>query len=187
MKYLIAGLGNIGSEYANTRHNIGFMVLDALANSKNLVFESKRYAWMTEFRFKGRTFILIKPTTFMNLSGKAITYWLKKENIADENLLVITDDIALPLGSLRLKKKGGAGGHNGLSNIIEHLGTEEFSRLRVGVGNDFPIGYQIKYVLGELTKDEKTTLLSKIDTAVDIIIGYGTIGVDRTMNTFNKK
>jgi PTH1 family peptidyl-tRNA hydrolase len=121
MKYLIAGLGNFGPEYVNTRHNIGFMALDTLAKKTDLIFESKRYADRAEFRFKGRIFILIKPTTFMNLSGKAIVYWLKKENIADENLLVIADDIALPLGTLRIRKKGGAGGHNGLTSIIEHL------------------------------------------------------------------
>ena len=138
MKYLIAGLGNIGPEYANTRHNLGFMALDKFAEMAGFTFESKRYAWNAEFRYKGRTFILIKPTTFMNLSGKAIIYWLKKENIPDENLLVIADDIALPLGTLRLRKKGGAGGHNGLTNVIEHLGTDNFSRLRIGAGGDYP-------------------------------------------------
>jgi PTH1 family peptidyl-tRNA hydrolase len=187
MKYLIAGLGNIGPEYVNTRHNIGFMALDALAKKTDIVFESKRYADRAEFRFKGRIFILIKPTTFMNLSGKAIAYWLKKENITDENLLVIADDIALPIGSLRLRKKGGAGGHNGLQDIIDHLGTEEFSRLRIGAGNEFPMGYQIKYVLGEWTEEEKNILLPKIDTSVEIIKSFGTIGIDRTMNAFNNK
>ena len=187
MKYLIAGLGNIGNDYADTRHNVGFLVLDKLAEISGLVFESKRYAWKTEFRFKGRIFILIKPTTFMNLSGKAISYWLKKENIPDENLLVIADDIALPLGALRLRKKGGAGGHNGLLSIIEHLGTQEFSRLRIGVGNDFPTGLQIKYVLGEWTTEEKTILFPKIETAVEIIKSIGVIGIDRTMTAYNNK
>jgi peptidyl-tRNA hydrolase, PTH1 family len=187
MKYLIAGLGNIGPEYADTRHNIGFMVLDKFAEKDKLLFESKRYAWRCEFRFKGRTFILIKPTTYVNLSGKAIIYWLKKENIPDENLLVIADDIALPLGTLRLRKKGGAGGHNGLTSIIEHLGTDEFVRLRIGAGNEFPLGYQIKYVLGEWTQEEKKILLPKLDISTDIIKSFGTIGIDRTMNAFNNK
>lgn len=187
MKFLIAGLGNIGPEYANTRHNIGFMVLDKLASDASLVFESKRYAWKTEYRFKGRIFVLIKPTTYMNLSGKAISYWLQKEKIPDENLLVITDDIALPLGTIRLRKKGSAGGHNGLQDIIDNLGTEEFVRLRIGAGNEFPMGSQIKYVLGEWTTEEKNVLLPKIETSVEIIKGFGTIGIDRTMNAFNNK
>lgn len=187
MKYLIAGLGNIGEEYSQTRHNIGFIVLDELARDAGLTFESKRYAWYSEYRYKGRTFILIKPTTFMNLSGKAVSYWLKKENIPDENLLVITDDISLPLGTLRLRKKGSAGGHNGLIDIIEHLGTDEFSRLRIGAGNDFPRGAQVRYVLGEWTDEEKTLLSPKIKTAVDIIKSFGAIGIDRTMNAFNGK
>ena len=187
MKFLIAGLGNIGPEYANTRHNIGFMVLDKLAGDASLTFESKRYAWKTEYRFKGRIFVLIKPTTFMNLSGKAISYWLQKEKIPDENLLVITDDIALPLGTIRLRKIGGAGGHNGLQDIIDHLGTKEFTRLRIGAGNEFPLGAQIKYVLGDWTAEEKKILLPTIETSVEIIKNFGTIGIDRTMNTFNKK
>ncbi len=180
-------MGNIGDEYANTRHNIGFMVLDHLAKKQNLVFESKRYAWATEFRFKGRIFILIKPTTFMNLSGKAVSYWLKKENIPDENLLVITDDVALPIGSIRLRKKGGAGGHNGLIDIIENLGTDQFARLRIGTGNDFPIGAQIRFVLGKWNKEELEILEPKITIATEIIKAFGTIGVDNTMNQFNNK
>lgn len=187
MKYLIAGLGNIGPEYSGTRHNIGFMVLDALAEKTSIAFESKRYADKTEFRFKGRTFILIKPTTYMNLSGKSIAYWLKKENIPDENLLVIADDIALPLGTLRMRKKGGAGGHNGLQDIIDHLGTENFARLRIGAGNEFPTGHQVKYVLGEWTDEEKKILEEKIEKAIDAIKNFATIGVDLTMNTCNKK
>ncbi len=187
MKYLIAGLGNIGPEYVNTRHNLGFMVLDKLAEKEKLAFQSKRYAWHIEFRFKGRIFVLIKPTTFMNLSGKAIIYWLKKENIPDENLLVIADDIALPIGTLRIRKKGGAGGHNGLSSIIEHLGTDEFARLRIGAGNEFPIGYQIRYVLGQWTEEENKILMPKIEIATEIVKSFGTIGLDRTMNDFNNK
>jgi peptidyl-tRNA hydrolase, PTH1 family len=187
MKYLITGLGNIGPEYAHTRHNIGFMAMDKLAETLKLVFESKRYAWRSEFRFKGKIFILIKPTTFMNLSGKAVAYWLKKENIPDENLLVIADDIALPLGTLRLRKKGSAGGHNGLISIIEHLGTNEFARLRIGAGNEFPLGSQVRYVLGEWTDEEKKILFPKIEIATEIIKSFGTIGMDRTMNAFNNK
>ena len=187
MKYLVTGLGNIGHEFANTRHNIGFMVLDKLAELVNISFESKRYAWVSSFKFSGRTFILIKPTTFMNLSGKAVSYWLKKENITDENLLVITDDLALPLGTLRLRKKGGAGGHNGLISIIEHLGTEEFARLRIGVGNDYPFGHQVKYVLDSFSSEEKTEIKTKINTAVEIIRSLGTAGIDSTMNKYNKR
>lgn len=187
MKYLIAGLGNIGLEYSGTRHNVGFMILDALAKKTDIKFESKRYADKTEFRFKGRTFILIKPTTYMNLSGKAVAYWLKKENIPDENLLVIADDIALPLGTLRMRKKGGAGGHNGLQDIIEHLGTENFARLRVGAGNEFPIGYQVRYVLGEWSEEEKKILEERTEKAIEAIKNFGTIGVDLTMNSCNKK
>jgi peptidyl-tRNA hydrolase, PTH1 family len=187
MKYLVAGLGNIGPEYVNTRHNIGFMVLDKLAETTSITFESKRYADKAEYKYKGRNFILIKPSTYMNLSGKAIAYWLQKENISIENLLVITDDLALPVGTLRLRKKGGAGGHNGLQNIIEQIGTEEFARLRMGAGNDFPLGSQIKYVLSSWSKEEEKLLAPKIEMACDIIRSYGTIGVDRTMNEFNKK
>jgi len=186
MKYLVAGLGNIGQEYINTRHNIGFIVLDKIAESTGLSFESKRYAWVLQYRFKGRIFILIKPTTFMNLSGKAVAYWLKKENIPDENLLVIADDIALPIGALRLRKKGGSGGHNGLTNIIEYLGTDEFARLRIGIGDDYPLGLQSEYVLGKITNEEKKVLLPKTEKAIEIIKSFGTIGIERTMNLFNK-
>lgn len=186
MKYLIVGLGNIGPEYSETRHNIGFMVLDALAKKTDIKFESKRYADKAEFRFKGRTFILVKPTTYMNLSGKAIAYWLKKENIPDENLLVIVDDIALPLGTLRLRKKGGAGGHNGLQDIIDHLGTEDFARLRIGAGDEFPTGHMMRYVLGEWNDEEKKVLDEKIAKAIEAIKNFGTIGVDLAMNTCNK-
>jgi len=163
------------------------MVLDACAKKLEIAFESKRYADKTEFRFKGRTYILIKPSTYMNLSGKAIAYWLQKENIPDENLLVITDDIALPLGTLRMRKKGGAGGHNGLQDIIDHLGHENFARLRVGAGNEFPVGHQIKYVLSKWTDEEKKILEEKFDKAIEAIKNFGTIGIDLTMNSCNKK
>jgi len=163
------------------------MVLDALAKKIGIVFESKRYADKSEFRFKGRTFILIKPTTYMNLSGKAIVYWLQKEKISDENLLVIADDIALPLGTLRMRKKGGAGGHNGLQDIIDQLGSENFTRLRIGAGNGFPVGHQVRYVLGEWTEEEKKVLDVKIEIAIEAIKNFGTIGVDLTMNSCNKQ
>ncbi len=187
MKYLITGLGNIGDKYHNTRHNIGFVVLDALANEHDAKFSHERHAFMTKIKFKGRIFVLIKPTTFMNLSGKAIKYWLNKENISIENLLVVADDIALPTGVLRLRKKGGDGGHNGLIHIIQSLNTSNFARLRIGVGNDFPKGYQADYVLGEWTNQEADLINPKIETACKMIKSFGTIGVDRTMNSFNKK
>jgi peptidyl-tRNA hydrolase, PTH1 family len=187
MKYLIVGLGNIGEEYANTRHNIGFIAADAFAVQAGQKFEAGRYASVARVGFKGRTFIVIKPSTYMNLSGKAVRYWMNKENILPENILVITDDIALPLGTLRLRKKGSDGGHNGLINIIEHLGTNEFPRLRIGVGNDFAKGYQVDYVLSKWTGEEEKILIPKIEKTVELIKSFGTIGLDRTMNLFNKK
>jgi PTH1 family peptidyl-tRNA hydrolase len=187
MKFLIAGLGNIGAEYSNTRHNIGFKVLDAFALASNTFFSSNRYGDIAEVKHKGRTFVLLKPSTYMNLSGKAISYWLKAEKIPLENLLVISDDIALPIGTLRLRTKGGDGGHNGLSSIIEVLGTQDFARLRFGIGGDFPKGFQVQYVLGEWTADEEKILPEKFLTANSIIQGFGTIGLERTMNQYNKK
>ncbi len=187
MKYLIAGLGNIGQEYANTRHNIGFIVLDALAQNAGVNFEAGRYASLARMKFRGKQLILIKPSTFMNLSGKAIRYWLKEENIPLENLLVINDDIALPLGQLRLKTKGGDGGHNGLSSIIEILGTNEFSRLRFGIGNEFAKGYQIDYVLGKWSGSEEKILIPRVDKAVEMIKSFIQAGPQLTMTTYNKK
>ncbi|MEZ5083767.1 MAG: aminoacyl-tRNA hydrolase [Bacteroidales bacterium] len=187
MKYLIAGLGNIGDEYANTRHNIGFIIADALAQSGKIMFKPDRLADMAKMKFKARTLVIIKPSTYMNLSGKAIKYWLDKEKIPLENLLVIVDDIALPTGVLRLRIKGGDGGHNGLINIIETLGTQNFPRLRVGIGDEFAQGYQVDYVLGKWTKKEEVILLPKITTAVDIVKSFVTIGLVRTMNIFNTK
>lgn len=169
MKYLIAGLGNIGDEYANTRHNIGFIVLDAFTRLSGVSFQSGRYADVTRLRVKNKTLVLIKPTTYMNLSGKAIRYWLDAEKIPLENLLVIVDDIALPPGQLRLRMKGGPGGHNGLISIIETLETEEFARLRFGIGNDFAKGFQTEYVLGKWTKAEEELLVPKIGEAVEMI------------------
>jgi peptidyl-tRNA hydrolase, PTH1 family len=185
MKYLIAGLGNIGDEYANTRHNIGFIIADAFAYAFKAKFETARYASVAEISYKGRTFIVIKPSTYMNLSGKAVRYWLQKEKILPQELLVITDDLALPLGTLRLRHKGSDGGHNGLISIIENIGTIEFPRLRVGIGNDFAKGYQVDYVLSRWTKDEEKIILPQIERSVDLIKSFGTIGVERTMNIFN--
>lgn len=188
MKYLIAGLGNIGDEYKNTRHNIGFRILDTLAGVSNIVFnENKRYGAIAEYKFKGRTFILLKPSTYMNLSGNAIRYWMQKEKIPLENLLVLVDDIALPSGTIRLRGKGGDAGHNGLKHINQILGTNAYARLRFGIGNDFSQGQQIDYVLGEWNEEEEKMLPGRIDVALQIIQSFGTIGLNRTMNQFNNK
>lgn len=187
MKYLIAGLGNIGDEYANTRHNIGFIIADALAQSGKTLFKPDRLADMAKMKYKARTLVIIKPSTYMNLSGKAIKYWLDKEKVPLENLLVVVDDIALPTGVLRLRAKGGDGGHNGLISIIETLGTQNFARLRVGIGDEFAQGYQVDYVLGKWTKKEETIMIPKISTAVDIVQSFATIGLVRTMNIYNTK
>ena len=187
MKYLIAGLGNVGDEYQHTRHNIGFDVLDAFAKASNICFEDKRYGFIAEVKYKARTFVLLKPSTYVNLSGKAVNYWLQKENITIENLLVVMDDLALPLGTLRLRSKGSDGGHNGLKNINEVLGRNDYARLRFGISDDFPKGRQVDYVLGTWTKDEKKVLETRIPAAVDIIKSFGTIGVQLTMTQFNNK
>jgi len=187
MKYLIAGLGNIGTEYANTRHNIGFVVADALAGTQKGKFETERLASVARIKFKGRTLVVIKPTTYMNLSGKAVKYWLTKEKIPLNKLLVVLDDIALPLGTLRMKKQGGDAGHNGLTDIIEKLGTNVFPRLRVGVGNDFPRGFQVDYVLGEWSRSETDILIPRVEKAVEIIKSFVTLNTDRTMNLYNNK
>ena len=172
MKYLIAGLGNIGDEYANTRHNIGFIVLDAFIRLSGVSFQSGRYADVTRLRVKNKTLVLIKPNTYMNLSGKAIRYWLDAEKIPLENLLVIVDDIALPPGQLRLRMKGGPGGHNGLISIIETLETEEFARLRFGIGNDFAKGFQTEFVQVNWTSAEEEMLIPKITEAVEMIKSF---------------
>lgn len=188
MKYLIAGLGNIGSEYELTRHNIGFLVLDQLADKYDAPdFTAQKLASKTEFKHKGRTFHLIKPTTYMNLSGKAINYWLQELKIARENLLVVVDDIALPYAKLRLRGKGSDGGHNGLKNIQEILGNDKYARIRFGVGNDFHKGEQVKYVLSNFSKEQLDTLDEPIGLACDMTISFATIGLDRAMNTHNKK
>ncbi len=187
MKYLIVGLGNIGAEYEHTRHNIGFDVLDAMVEEKEISFKDQRYGAVAEYKFKGRIFILLKPNTYVNLSGRAVNYWLQKEKIPLENLLVIVDDLALPFGSLRLKPKGGDAGHNGLKNIQAMINTSDYSRLRFGIGNDFSQGQQVDYVLGQWSDDEKIILKERIKTSIGIIKSFATIGVARTMNQFNKK
>ena len=186
-KYLITGLGNIGDEYANTRHNIGFMMLDRLAEEEKFVFADKRYGFVAEYKYRGRIFVLLKPSTYMNLSGRAVNYWMKKEKIEPDRMLVLVDDIALPFGTLRLKTKGGDGGHNGLKSINEVLGTQEYARLRFGVGNSFEQGQQTDFVLGEWTEEEKTTLPDRLKMTSDIIRSFATVGVERTMNLYNNK
>jgi len=187
MKYLVAGLGNIGAEYVYTRHNIGFTVLDALARDAGISFSTARYSDNASFRHRGRSITLIKPSTFMNLSGKAVRYWLENEKIPLKNLLVILDDIALPLGQLRMKMKGGDGGHNGLTSLIEILGTEDFTRLRFGIGSDYPRGYQSDFVLGEWTSEEEEVFLPRIPAAIEMVISFITIGPQRTMTAYNNK
>ncbi|MFZ0282797.1 MAG: aminoacyl-tRNA hydrolase [Bacteroidales bacterium] len=186
MKYLIVGLGNIGEEYKDTRHNIGFNVLDAFANASNTVFTDRRYGFVCEVKYKGRTFILLKPSTFVNLSGNSVNYWLKKEKIPLENLLVIVDDIALPLGSIRMRSKGSDGGHNGLAHINTILATNEYTRIRIGIGNRFHKGRQVNYVLGKLTPEEKKFMEERIALAVEMVKSFGTIGTELTMTAFNK-
>ena len=185
MKYLIAGLGNIGPEYQHTRHNIGFMTLDALAKASNAVFEDKRYGFVTEMKLKNKILVLLKPSTYMNLSGNAIRYWMKKENIPIENLLVVVDDLALPFGALRLRTKGSDAGHNGLKHIQETLGTQQYNRLRFGIGNDFPRGMQYDFVLSDFLPEEKSLLKEKIDRAGDIIKTFCLAGANITMNQYN--
>lgn len=187
MKYLIVGLGNIGDEYVNTRHNVGFQILDAFAKASNISFKDNRLAFRAEYKMKGRTYVFIKPTTFMNLSGKSVNYWLQKEKIPEEKLLVIVDDIALRFGTLRLRPKGSDAGHNGLADINLTLGHQNYARLRFGIGDDFPKGFQVQYVLGEWTEDEKKVLPQKFELAADIIKSFGLVGLAQTMNQFNKK
>lgn len=187
MKYLIVGLGNIGLEYQNTRHNIGFEVLDALARASNISFKDKRYGFKGELKWKSRTFILIKPSTYMNRSGRAVNYWLQKEKIPIENLLIVVDDIALPFGSIRIRAKGGDAGHNGLRSINEILGTQNYARLRFGIGSEFMPGGQSNYVLSPWDDDELKKLPERLEVMTDAIKSFGTIGLERTMNFFNNK
>ena len=185
-KYLIVGLGNPGDEYAETRHNIGWITLDAFAKASNVAFSDKRYGFVAETSVKGRKLFLLKPTTYMNLSGNAVRYWLEKETIPTEHLLVIVDELQLPLGKLRLKANGSNGGHNGLGHIQQLIG-QQYARLRVGIGNDFNRGGQIDYVLGTLSDEEKETLQPSIDTAGEIIKSFVLAGVNISMNQYNKK
>ena len=187
MKYLIVGLGNIGYEYEDTRHNIGFMILDALAKASNVVFNDKRYGATAELKIKNRQLLLLKPSTFMNLSGNAVRYWLQKENIPVENLLIVVDDLALPFGSLRLKPKGSDAGHNGLRHIQDVLGTTQYNRLRFGIGNDFPTGAQINYVLNPFSEEEQKQLPARIELATDVIRNFCLAGIANAMNQFNNK
>lgn len=184
-KYLIVGLGNPGDEYVGTRHNTGFMILDAFAKASNIVFEDKRYGFVAETSLKGRKLFLLKPTTYMNLSGNAVRYWLNKENIDQSRLLVIVDDLSLPLGAFRLKASGSNGGHNGLGNIQQLIG-QQYARLRMGIGNDFPRGAQVDWVLGKYNDDDMKVLQPSIDCAVDIIKSFVLAGIDNTMNAYNK-
>ena len=187
MKYLIVGIGNIGDEYDQTRHNIGFDVLDELARSNKTVFKDDRYGSVATYKFKARNFVLLKPNTYVNLSGRAINYWLQKEKIPKSNLLVVVDDLALPFGTLRLKTKGGDAGHNGLKSIQAVLGTSAYSRLRFGIGNEFSKGRQIDFVLGKWDDEEWSKLQERIQIAIDIIKAFGTIGPAQTMSQFNNK
>jgi len=186
MKYLIVGLGNIGPEYELTRHNVGFLTLDRLADKQNVSWSSDRLAFTAEYKLKGRHIHLIKPTTYMNLSGRAVSYWLKTLKIPQENLLVIVDDVALPFGTLRMREKGSSAGHNGLKNIEEIMGGQNYPRLRFGIGNDFPKGRQIEYVLGRWTQQEMDELPIFMDKAIQMIEGFCTIGAHLTMTQFNK-
>lgn len=187
MKYIVLGLGNPGPEYAHTRHNIGFHVLDTLATTFEARFSPDRYGDRCEIRHKGRTFILIKPSTFMNLSGKAARYWCTQEDVPKDRMLVITDDLALPFGAIRLKPNGGAGGHNGLTSIIEILGGQDFPRLRFGIGSDFARGKQSDYVLGQWTTEEQKTLPERTEIACKAVLQWGLLGIDSAMNNFNKR
>jgi PTH1 family peptidyl-tRNA hydrolase len=187
MKYLITGLGNIGSEYANTRHNIGFDILDSLAGESNISFKDKRYGFVVEMKYRARSYWLLKPSTYVNLSGNAVRYWLKKLKLPVENLMVVVDDLALPFGTLRLRSKGGDAGHNGLAHINTILGTSGYARLRFGIGDDFHQGQQVNYVLGDWTDEQKKLLPERIELAGEIIKSFGVIGLERTMNAYNNK
>lgn len=184
-KYLICGLGNPGAEYAGTRHNTGYMVLDAFAEASNIHFEDRRYGFVAETSLKGRKIFLLKPTTYMNLSGNAVRYWLNQEKIDQRRLLVVSDDVALPLGAFRLKASGSNGGHNGLGHIQQLIG-QDYARLRMGIGNDYPKGAQVEWVLGKYDEEDLKTLKPSLDTAVEIIKSFVLAGIDFTMNQYNK-
>ncbi len=186
-KFLIVGLGNIGEKYTNTRHNIGFQILDGFATKEDLTFETQKLGDLTTYKLKGRTFILLKPNTYMNLSGKAVQYWLTKEKIQLENLLIITDDLNLPFGSFRLKTKGSDGGHNGLRDIQDKLQTSKYNRFRFGISDEFSKGRQVDYVLGEWSIEETEKLTERLNNSIEIIKSFGLAGINNTMNTFNGK
>lgn len=187
MNFLIVGLGNIGSEYAQTRHNIGFRVLDALAKASNLVFEDKRYGAVTTLKVKNQTLTLLKPSTYMNLSGNAVRYWMNEKNIPLENILVVVDDLSLPFGQLRMRPGGSEAGHNGLKHISSVLGTQQYARLRFGIGNDFPRGGQVDFVLGEFTDEDLKTMDERLELAGEMVKSFALSGIQFTMNHFNKK
>ena len=187
MKYLIVGLGNIGPEYQDTRHNIGFNVLDAFAKASNVVFEDRRYGAVSEVKLKGRPLILLKPNTYMNLSGKAVSYWMQKEKIALEDLLILVDDLALPFGTLRLRGQGSDGGHNGLKSINACLGTTNYARLRFGIGNEFKKGQQVDYVLGGWKEEEIKHMDALLERSKEIISSFVLLGLSKTMTSFNGK
>jgi len=186
-KFLIIGLGNIGAEYANTRHNVGFKILDALAGASNISFEPNRYADTAKLKIKGRPVTLVKPTTYMNLSGKAVNYYLQAEKIEPENILIVTDDLALPFGTLRMRTKGSDGGHNGLKHIIQTLNSSQFTRIRFGVGNEFSKGNQVDYVLGEWSSEEEEQLKERIETSIEMVKSFVAIGASQTMTQYNGK
>ena len=187
MKYLIAGLGNIGAEYVHTRHNIGFDIADKLAASLGATFTSGKKVWVAEAKFRGRTLVIIKPTTYMNLSGEAVRFWKNDLKLAEENLLIVADDLALPYGTLRLRPSGGAAGHNGLTSIIECLGTDKFPRLRFGIGSDYPKGRQADFVLGHWSGHESAGLPEKVSLAEEIVKSFVTQGIQPTMNQYNNR
>lgn len=187
MKYLVVGLGNIGPEYAGTRHNIGFMVADRLASDAGAVFESCRYGDMARFRVKNKQLMVLKPSTFMNLSGVAVRYWMNKEKLPLQNLLVVVDDLALPFGSIRLRGNGSDAGHNGLKNIASELGNQNYARLRFGIGNDFQRGGQIDYVLGKFPPEEVALLPERLETAAEAVRAYCLSGLSFAMTNFNNK
>ena len=187
MKYLVVGLGNIGEEYKDTRHNIGFKILDAFAKASNISFSDKRYGATASVKYKGREIILLKPSTYMNLSGNAVDYWIKKEKTPLENVFVIVDDIAIPTGSFRIRPKGSDGGHNGLAHITAILGTNDYARLRFGIGADFHKGGQVNYVLGTWTPEELKTIEEKIPVVIEIIKSFSFAGLELTMTAFNKE
>lgn len=186
-KFLIVGLGNVGEEYANTRHNIGFTIVDQIAEEAGVKFKSDRLADVATVKHKGKQLILIKPSTYMNLSGKAVNYWLQAEKIEIENMLVLVDELALPFGKIRLGPKGSDGGHNGLKSIQETIGTTNYPRLRFGIGNEFGKGYQVNYVLGKWTEEEKKILDARVKIAADAVKAFAFIGLQRCMNEFNVK